>query len=295
MEGDAVACIPMWNFVKEVFKEFMKDQAISRAAAVAFYAALSLAPMVLLFVAITGYLGEDTQQRMFDTVTRTVGPDAGDAVRTIAAQGQDRVKGAGLSLVVSIAVILFSASSVFAALQVGLNYIWDVRVAPGSGAKSWIRKRLLSMGMVLTIGFLMLISMVATTVVGMVVPSNGWIWSVLNLLVSFGLLVLLFAGIYRFLPDVEIAWKQVWVGALITAGLFTLGQLLVGLYISRAGYRGSYGAAGSMVAVLVWVYYSAIIVFLGAEITQVYARRSGNEITPDKHAVRVHEVMEGAG
>jgi membrane protein len=149
------------------------------------------------------------------------------------------------------------------------------------------------MGLVLAIIFLLLVSLVATTLIGMIVPGGGWLWNLVNLVISFGVFILLFAAMFKVLPDVRIAWKHVWIGAVLTAGLFAVGKYLVGLYIANAGYAGSYGAAGSLVAMLVWVYYSAIIVYFGAEVTQVYARRVGREIEPDKHAVRIKEVRVG--
>jgi membrane protein len=274
------------SFPKQVFSAFAADEAPTRAAAVAFYAALSISPLVLLFVAITGFLGESTQERMFESVTSTVGAEAGEAIRTLAAQGDAPGGAASLSLVVSLVVILFSASGVVAALQRGLNRVWNVQPAPGEGVKGWVRKRAVSMSLVLGVLFLLLVSLVATTVVGMIVPSSGWAWNLVTLAVSFAVFVLLFAAMFKMLPDVRIGWGVVWRGAVVTALLFAIGKYGLGLYLASASYESSYGAAGSLVALLVWAYYSSMIVFLGAEITQVYARRAGARIEPDKHAVR---------
>lgn len=303
------------DFFKELFAKIGQDEAIMRAAGVAFYAAFSLAPMVLLFVAITGFMGEGAHEKMVDAVSRTAGASAGQAVETIAAESDKartfaEVSGSGAgsgggddsgaeangpawwSLVVSIAIILFSASTVMAAFQKGLNRAWNVKAAPGLkiGALSWLRARLLSMGMVLGICFLLLVSTVATTVIAMVIPGEGWLWNIVNLLVSVAVYILLFAAMFKVLPDVRIGWRQVWFGAGVTAGLFALGKHLIGTYIAMAGYESSYGAAGAVVGVLVWVYYSAIIIFLGAEVTEIFARRTGHRIEPTKHAVRVEMV-----
>jgi len=281
------------SFAKDTFKAFAADEATTRAAAVAFYAALSLSPLVLLFVSITGFLGPNVQERMVDSVTSTVGAEAGEAVRTLAARndesGESQVDaGSGvavISLIVSLVVILFSASGVVAALQRGLNRVWNVKPAPGEGAKGWVRRRAVSMSLVLAVLFLLLVSLVATTVIGMIVPASGWAWNLVTLLVSFAVFILLFAAIFKTLPDVRIGWPLVWRGAIVTAILFALGKYALGLYLANASYESSYGAAGSLIAMLVWVYYSAVIVFLGAEITQVHARRIGARIEPDRHAV----------
>jgi membrane protein len=278
-----------FRFFKQVYCEFAEDNVMLYAASVAYFAALSLAPMVLLFVGVTGLLGESAQQKMIDTVTETVGPQAGDIVRSIASSGET-FSSAQLSTIISIAVILFSASSVVAALQTGLNRVWDVKAAPDAGWTNWVRKRTLSIAMVLGICFLLLTSMVLTTVISMVLPDTGWMWNVITLMISFAVFVLLFAGMFRFLPDVTIAWRDVWLGAVVTALLFASGKYLLGLYLANASFENRYGAAGSLIAMLVWVYYSTIILFVGAEITQVVAQRSGRPIMPDKHAVPVREV-----
>ena len=278
-----------WDFLKQVFREFMADDALAYAASVAYFAALSLAPIVLLFVGITGLLGEGTQQKMIETVTETVGPQPGETIRTIA-EGGESFSGATLSTVISIAIILFSASSVVGALQAGLNRMWDVKTAPSAGWTNWVRKRVLSMAMVLGLCFLMLTSMVLSTLISMVMPSEGWAWNLVTLLVSLLVFTLLFAAMFRMLPDVTIAWRDVWLGALITACLFALGKYGLSMYIAYSSFDTKYGAAGSLVAMLVWVYYSTVIVFLGAEVTQVMALRSGRPILPDEHAVKFEEV-----
>lgn len=271
--------------LKQAGKDFVEDEAMTRAAAVAYYAALSLAPMVLLFIAITGFLGQQTQQDMIETVNRTVGEQAGQAIQNVADQGKNETSKATWSMVISIVMLLFSASLVVAALQQGLNRVWDIKPAPGEGIVGWIRKRVLSMSMVLVIAFLLLISMVATTVVSSVVSSDGWLWNLVTLAVSAAVFVLLFAAMFRVLPDAKIAWADVWFGAITTAVLFAIGKYLIGIYLGTKSYEDSYGAAGSMIGMLAWVYYSALILYFGAELTQVTARQKGRLIRPDSHAV----------
>ncbi|NLF30684.1 MAG: YihY/virulence factor BrkB family protein [Planctomycetes bacterium] len=281
------------GFFKQTFHEFSADEAATRAGSVAYYAALSLAPMVLLFISITGFLGASTQERMIRSVEEAVGPQAGQIVSTVAARGGGQAGKAGVSMVISLAVIAFSASGVLAALQAGLNRIWDVKPAPGAGAKGWARKRLLSMAMVAAIAFLLLLSLVATTVIGMILPASGAAWNLVSMAVSFAVFVLLFALMFKVLPDVKIAWRDVWPGAAVTALLFAVGKYVIGLYIANADYSQSYGAAGSVVAMLVWVYYGSVIFFFGAEVTQVLAQRRGRELRPNEHAVHYREVIDG--
>lgn len=280
------------GFFKETFGEFSDDDAMTLAGSVAYYAALSFAPLILLFITITGMLGHQTQQRMVQSVQSGVGSQAGQAVSTVAQHGAPNIAQVSLSMLISVVVIIFSASGVLSALQSGLNSIWDVKASPREGVKGWIRKRLISMGMVLVIGFLLLLSLVVTSVIEVVMPSTGIWWNLLTLAVSLAVFVVLFAMMFKFLPDVKIAWSDVWAGAAITALLFGIGKFLMGLLLARSDYSKSYGAAGSIIALLVWVYYAAVVFYLGAEATQVLARRRGREIKPDRHSVHYRIVMD---
>ena len=273
------------KFGKDLVAQTMADEVLMRSAAVAFYAALSLAPIVLLFVTITGWLGESTREQMIAAVSRTVGERPAEIIRTVATEADEETDGGGWSLAISLIVILFGASGVMAALQRGLNRVWNVKPDPGAGVRNFVRIRLISLGMVVAIGFLLLVSMIATTVVAMIVPSSGWLWSLVTLAISVLVFVLLFAAIFKVLPDVRIGWREVWMGAAITAVMFAIGKHLIGLYLGNTGVAGPYGAAGSLLVLLVWVYYSAIIVFIGAEATQILARETGTAIKPDRHAV----------
>ncbi|MFP4356085.1 MAG: YihY/virulence factor BrkB family protein [Phycisphaerae bacterium] len=285
----------VWKFLKDVLQHFMEDEATTRAGSVAYYAALSLAPMVLLFIAITGFIGARTQENMIQSVERTVGSQIAAVVRRVSAKGGEQTEEATLSLVVSIVLILFSASGVVAALQRGLNRIWNIKPAPGQGLKGWMRKRLISMAMVLAFALLLLFSLVLNSVIGMVLPSAGWLWGLADMAASFLLFILLFASIFKVLPDAQIAWKDVWLGAAVTAALFAVGEYFIGMYIARADYSRSYGTAGSIIALLVWVYFGSLMVFLGAEVTQVVASRRGRSIRPDRHAVHFEHVVDGEG
>jgi membrane protein len=183
-------------------------------------------------------------------------------------------------------MLLFSASGVFAQLQSTMNKVWNVTPKPQNAIWDWLRKRLLSMGMVLSVAFILLASLVISAVIGMVLPGTGTLWNLVTAGVSMLVFIVLFAMIFKFLPDVQIAWRDVWVGAVLTAVLFTVGKYAIGVYIGNSAVASSYGTAGSLIALLVWVYYSAVIVLFGAELTQVYATRYGSGIQPEGGAVK---------
>lgn len=279
--------------VIEVFNEFIEDDAFTLAAGLAYYTALSFAPLVILLLALASYMGPQMQDQLRLKLTDTLDEKAASMIDTVleASKEPDVRSVAGL---VSLGVLLFSASGVFAQLQSALNRIWDVKAKPGVGIKGWIRKRLLSFGMVLALAFVLLVSVAATAIItGMFGDGKrapGWVGMLLqtlNTIVSIGVFTLLFGLIFKYLPDVRIAWRDVWVGAAITAVLFSGGKYLLGAYLGESAVGSSYGAAGSLIALLVWVYYSALILFLGAEVTEVYARRTGSSIEPDAYAVRI--------
>jgi membrane protein len=199
-----------------------------------------------------------------------------------------------LATVVGLVTILFGATGVFVQLQDSLNHIWDVEAKPGQGLRSFIMTRVISFGMILGIGFLLLVSLVVSAAVSAVgawatglLPGAKILVEILTFLVSFGVVTLLFAMIYKVLPDVKLAWRDVWIGATATALLFTIGKFLIGLYLARGSVSSSYGAAGSVVVLLLWIYYSSQILFFGAEFTKIYASRHGSHVAPEEHAVPV--------
>ena len=288
--------------VKQVFVEFFNDDAFTLAAALAYYTALSFAPMIILLLTIASYLPGSTRARLEAQLYELLDEKAADVLTTIIRAAQEQKDVASTAGMISAATLLFSASGVFAQLQAALNRIWNVKAKPGGGVMAWVRKRLLSFGMVLALAFILIVSVVATAIIaGMFKAESGaragWVGTILqvvNFAVTIGVFTALFGMIFKFLPDVKIAWRDVWFGALLTALLFAAGKLLIGLYLGNSAVGSSYGAAGSLIALLVWVYYSGLILFLGAEITEVWAERRGSSIEPDEYAVRVereeHEV-----
>jgi membrane protein len=290
------------NFVQEVIAEWSDDRASRLAAALAYYTIFSLAPLLIIAIAVAGFFfGEAAAREAVVTQLESlIGQQGAEAVQQMLANANR--PGAGtVALIIGVATLLLGASGVFAQLKGALNTIWDVKPAPGQGIWKTVSDRLLSFGMVLGIAFLLLVSLLVSTVLStlsgqfeQLLPGADFLWQLLDFAISLGVIALLFAIIYKVLPDVTIAWKDVWVGAGVTALLFTIGKFLIGLYLGRSSVGSTYGAAGSLVVLLVWVYYSAQIVFIGAEFTQVYARRYGSRIRPEGDAVALPDVGKGA-
>jgi len=280
------------QLLKETFKEFQSDKATRLAAALSFYTALSIAPLLVLLVTVIGwFFGDGTaQDELMGRISEMVGPEGAQVAESVI-QSADQPNVATMAGLLSLATLLWGASNVFSQLQESLNTIWDVELKPGQGIIATIKERFLSFGMILVIGFLLLVSLVLTAVLNAIssgfndlLPGSEILWQIVNFVVSFGVVTLLFGLIYRILPDVRIAWRTVWVGAAVTALLFTIGKYLLGLYLAHQSTSSAFGAAGSLLVFLIWVYYSAQIFFFGAEFTQVYAQHHGEEIQPDEKA-----------
>jgi len=283
----------LWQLAKQTASEWSEDNATRLAAALAFYTVLSIAPLLMLAIAIIGLVfGEDAARgQVASELASVVGPQAGEGVQTVI-QHANSPSGGTIGSIVSVAVLLFGASGVFGELQSALNTIWEVKPKPGLGIKGFLRARLFSFTMVLSVAFLLLVSLVLSAGLSAVgaffehkLPGGAGVWSVLNFSVSFAVITGLFALIFKTVPDVQIPWRDVWMGAALTALLFTIGKLGLGLYLGRASVASPYGAAGSIIVLVIWVYYASQILFMGAEFTQVYARSRGAKLTPSKHAV----------
>jgi membrane protein len=284
-----------FDLIKETFKGWMDDGALDLGAALSYYAIFSLAPLLLIVIAVAGLVWgrEAVQGQLVSQLQGIVGPEGGQAIQTMVANAGKHGGGA-VATIVGMVTILFGATGVFVELQTALNRVWNVEPKPGAGVWGFIRTRMLSFGMILGIGFLLLVSLVVATAVTAVatwasglLPGTKALAEIATFLLSFAMTSLLFAMIFKVLPDVKIAWRDVAIGAVATALLFTLGKFLIGLYLAKSGVASTYGAAGSLVIVLLWIYYSSQILFLGAELTQVYASRYGSNIRPSSHAVPV--------
>ncbi len=279
-----------WVMFKETVNDWLEDNAPRMGAALAYYSVFSLAPLLLIAVAVAGIVfGEQAARReLHEQLAQAVGPATASAVEDLLGNvhrsGRDV-----LGTVVGLVVLLFGASGVFVELQSDLDTIWKVKPRPGGGARGVVRGRLVSFLIVAGAGLLLLISVaVGTALSGLEQASGaggGGPWRAASLALSFGLETLLFMMIYKVLPDTSVGWRDVWVGALLTALLFNVGKYLIGLYLARGAVASAFGAAGSVIVVLVWVYYSSQIVLFGAEFTRVYARHAGSDIRPSENAV----------
>jgi len=283
--------------LKATFVEWQEDKVPRLAAALAYFTVLSLAPLLILVISIAAvFFGEEAARgQIFGQLQGLLGQAGAEAIEATISNA-NQVEGGGMATVIGVVTLLIGASGVFGQLQDALNTIWAVAPKPGRSIKNFIRTRFLSFGMVLVIGFLLLVSLVISallagisTYMSGLVPNLAPLWAIVNFVISFGIITCLFALIYRVLPDVHIAWSNVWVGAAFTALLFTIGRSLIGLYLGSAAVGSAYGAAGSLVIILVWVFYSAQILLFGAEFTQVYARRHGSRIRPNSLAVPLTE------
>lgn len=285
----------VWDLLKETFSDWSEDKASRLAAALAYYTIFSIAPLIIIVIAVAGLVfgREAVQGQIQGQIQGLVGEQGAGLV-------QEMVKGASnqstgiIATVIGVVTLLFGATGVFGQLQDALNTIWEVTPKPGRGLLGIIRDRFLSFTMVLGVGFLLMVSLVLSAALVAVTKFTGldkiaYLGEVLNFVISFGVITLLFAMIYKILPDVKIAWSDVWIGAAVTALLFTIGKFLIGLYLGHSAVASSYGAAGALVVIVLWLYYSAQILFLGAEFTQVYAKRFGSQIKPAEDAVPVTE------
>jgi len=284
------------SLLKQTFSEWLQDQAPQLGAALAYYTVFSLAPLVLLLLAIVGFLFHDDPagawQKITEQMSYFLDKSAIDVVQNIAQKASQSNK-SSLATVIGVLLALLGASGVFGQLQNALNTIWGVKAKPGLGIGAFIRARFLSFAMVAGVCFLLLVSLVIESIlksfsayVQAMFPGGIVIAVVVYSLFDFVIVVLLFASIFKFLPDVKIQWRDVWIGAVITTILFTIGKWALGLYLGSGTAASAYGAASSLITLLLWIYYSSQILLFGAEFTQVYAARAGRAFVPDKYAVR---------
>lgn len=286
----------LYGLLRDAFHEWTADKAPRLGAALAYYSIFSVAPLVIIAVAVAGLaFGEAAARGQVSVEVRdTVGPAAAAAIEDVIAHTHR--DGTGVwATVVGVVTLLIGAGGVFGQLQDALNTVWKVETKPDRTWLDVLRERFVPYTMVLGTGFLLLVSLVVSAVLAAVaryltpaaVPGGAWLWMLVNNLASLAVVTLLFALLFKYLPDARIAWSDVWAGALMTAVLFSVGKYLLGLYLGRSGVSSAYGAAGSLVLILVWFYYSAQIFLFGAELTRVYAIRRGSRVEPADNAVPV--------
>jgi membrane protein len=295
----------VFHLFKQTFQEWLDDKAPQLGAALAYYTVFSLAPLTLLILAIIGFLFRDDPAGAWNRITEQLSyfldQSAVETVQGIAQRAAQPDKSL-FATIFGIALALFGAAGVFGQLQDALNTVWGVKPKPDAGWTEFLRVRFLSFAMVAGICFLLLVSLVLESILKGVssylqaaVPGGMMVALVTYWIVDLGVVILLFACIFKFLPDVKIQWRDVWIGATITALFFAVGKWALGLYLGSGSAASVYGAASSLITLLLWVYYSAQILLFGAEFTQVYATWAGRALMPDAHAVFVERTERELG
>ena len=288
-----------FSVLKQTVSEWSEDKAPMLGAALAYYTVFSLAPLLIISIAIAGFvLGDEAAKgQVFEQMRGLLGDQGGRAMQDMVQSAGSKTSTGVIATITGIVTLLFGASGVFGQLQTSLNIIWGVEPKPGRGIKGVVKDRFLSFGFILVVCFLLLVSLLLSAAITFVAKWVGGIAvgtevlaQVVNIVLSLGIITVLFGLIFKFLPDAKIAWKDVWFGAFFTAALFTIGKFGLGLYLGSSSVGSSFGAAGSLIVLLLWVYYSAQILFFGAELTQVYANRFGSHVRPADDAVAVHPI-----
>ena len=284
----------MGSLLKETFTQWINRDPFRNSTVNAYYTIFSMPGLLIIIINLTGYFFE--QQAVSDEIDQQIraliGGKAAEDVQAIVSNA-NQSKGFTVSSIISLATLLFGATGVFYQLQQTLNLMWEVKPQPKRKLLKLVMDRLFSFGLILVVGFLLLVSLVLSTVLSMI---SNWVaayfsdslnivFRLLDLSISLGVITLLFAAIYKFLPDVEIEWRDVWIGALVTSLLFVLAKFALGFYFAYSDPGSTYGAAGSIILIMLWVSYAGMILFFGAEFTRVYARRHGRRISPSEFAV----------
>jgi membrane protein len=286
--------------LKDSVAAWRDDNASRLAAALSYYTVFSIAPLLVIVIAIAGQIlgAEAVRGEIVAQIGGTVGRDTAEFIETLIANASEPRSGI-IATVVGVVTLLLGATGVFGQLQGSLDTIWRVEPAPGRGLRGMLKDRFLGFTLVVAIGFLLLVAFVASTAIGAAssligdqLPLSAVWLSLLDFLLSFAIITLLFAAIFKVLPRVELTWRDVWSGAAFTSLLFNIGKLIIGWYLGTTGAGSAFGAAGSLIVLLLWVYYSAQIFLLGAEFTKVYANRYGSRITVGEDALRFETVTE---
>jgi len=283
-----------WKLTRETVKQWENDNARRISAALAYYSVFSLAPLLLIAVTVAGIVfGEQAAQGAIEAKLRgSIGQDSASAVEEMVESARN-TGGSGSVAIFGVGLLIFSATGVFAQLKEAMNSVWGIKEYPGNGIRSFFTSRFLSLSMVMAIGFLLIVSLVVSTALaamgdwlGAVLPVHPAIWQLISFVAALAIITFLFALIFKILPDAEIQWRDVWTGAFLTALLFSLGKFLLALYLGREGAASAPGAAGALILILSWVFYTSNILLLGAEFTQVWAKHKGRDILPTDRAYR---------
>ncbi|PRY12298.1 membrane protein [Pontibacter ummariensis] len=289
-----------WSLTKRIFKEFGNDRPLDYAAIIGFYTIFSLPAILIIVIRIAGaaFGQEAVEGQLVNQIGGIVGESSARQIQSII-ENASQSSSSTVGTIIGIATMIFTATTVFVALQDSLNAMWDVKAKPERAWLNLILDRVLSLAMVVSFGFLLLVTLTVDILLGVVHDYlrdelsglTVYLMTAANILISILISIVIFAAIFKVLPDAKIRWRNAWIGASVTAILFTIGKYLLNLYLQHDPLADTYGAAGSLVLILVWVYYASIIFLLGAEFTQVYSREHDKGIRPEKHAVKV-EVKE---
>jgi membrane protein len=282
-----------WEFLKEIGRQWIEDEPFELASSLSYYTLFSLAPLLIIAISVAGLVfgREAAQNQIVETLGGLLGTESAQTIQQMIQSAGSKPKTGIISTFIGAIALLFGAGGVVGQLQTSLNKVWGVVPRPGQGVWGFVRQRFVSFAMVLAVGFLLLVSLAASAFlgvlsqfVGTLIGGAAVVGHLLDIVISFVFVTVLFAMIFKILPDVRIRWKDVWIGAALTSILFTVGKFLIGLYLGSSGVTSAYGAAGSLITILLWVYYSSLILLLGAEFTQVYASTYGSGVVPAENA-----------
>lgn len=289
------------GLIVEAFDQFIDDKGFKMAAALSYYAAFSVGPLLMIVISIAGLIfGEEAARgEISKQITYLIGNDGAEMIETIIKGASNKTAGI-FAGIVSILFLILGSVGVFLELQESLNIIWGVESRPGRGIWGFLKNRLISFSMVIATGFLLMVSLIINSVIYLLYNYFGSYFNtilpaseVINLISSFVVITILFAMIFKYLPDVIISWKYVWFGAVITSLLFSIGKYFIGLYLGNSSYSSTYGAAASIVILFLWIYFSGLILFFGAEFTQVYRKKfSKTDLKPDSDGIIIPKISQ---
>ena len=279
----------IWQLLKETATQWIEDQPFQLASSLSYYTIFSLAPLLIIVIAVAGmFFGPAAaKQEIVGTIEGLIGRQSAEAVQGMIQNASSQRTTGIISAILGFVTLFLGASGVVGQLQTSLNTIWGVEPKPGQGIWGFVRQRFVSLAMILGVGFLLLVSLVLSALVSTLarlIGTSVMLVYTLDMVMSLALITALFAMIYKFLPDVRLDWRDVWIGAALTAVLFIIGKFVIGLYLGHSSVSSTYGAAGSVIMILLWVYYSSLILFFGAEFTQVYASQFGSGVVPADNA-----------
>ena len=283
-----------FSLLKHTAFAFSEDNAFKLSASLSYYTVFALAPLLIIIISLSGYfLGKDAVEgRIYEQLNGLIGNDAALQIQQLISNAQ-HTHATTLGTVIGLIILFIGATGVFTEIQGSINFIWSVRAKPKKGWLKYLANRLISFSLVVGLGFVMLVSLIINAVLTLLNKRlverfphyNPDLFNAINSIVILAVITCLFAVIYKVLPDAKIAWKDAWIGSLVTAGLFLVGKYLIGLYLGRANLGITYGTAASIIIILTWVYYSSLILYFGAEFTKIYALHSGEGIRPKQTAV----------